>query len=103
TFDKRADLLAWGKPADLDSWPEIPVKRDEWRQWFPEARLAVCFEEAGREPDEFARFLASPYPERLAWELLLELLRIDSERAKQALILWTDALLGTVHRRLGDR
>ena len=99
-LERMADLLAWGTLADLERWTGIPGESKEQR-WCPEARLAACIEDAGREPDHFARFLASPYPERLAWGVLQTI--GVGERARQAVLLWTDALLGTIHRRMGDR
>lgn len=95
-------LLVWGKLAELNQWqPKIHSPELEWESWCLEAKLALCIEEAGVDAKDFAQFLASPQPERLAWEIL-ETLQ-DNERARRAVVLWTDSLLGTIHRRLGER
>lgn len=94
-----AYILAWGSLNDLKAWePDLKSPELQWKDWCIEARLALCIEEAGAE---LAQFLASPRSERLAWKVLQSLK--DSERARRAILLWTDALLGTLHRRLESR
>ncbi|HSK81265.1 MAG TPA: hypothetical protein VLQ45_32735, partial [Thermoanaerobaculia bacterium] len=95
-------VLAWGSVEELRKWrPDLRSDRLLWDEWCSEARLAACIDQAGGEPGQLAQFLSSPQPERLAWEILREIGSV--ERGRQAVSLWTDALLGTVHRRLERR
>jgi len=68
--------------------------------------LADFFEEAGEHADELAYFLANPSID-LAWSVLNKIACEDPEgcerRVGEAVLMWTYALIGTIHRRMRSR
>ncbi len=95
-------LFALAHLLSSGTWEQLK-KRSKSNTWAPEACIANLFEEAGEHPDELTYFLANPTT-RLSWSVLLEIAREGPQgRAAEAILTWTYALIGTIHRRMSER
>jgi hypothetical protein len=92
-----AELLSWG---DVGSLLTHLPDGDPRQEWCIEALVADHIEETGHKPEGLRRFLRNPGTELASSALVAILEKGPAQRAGQALTLWNQTLIGTVHRRL---